>query len=277
MSWKLWKREEDASDTRSCPAEARNAADELNWSPRPGCFERHLQRKFGNVLFPPPSRVVMQFQIDEAKARDLAEADAFRAEVGQLLESMSRLSSGETTITFSQWARMRERLGGLLDRPNELGGHLEQERSILSMLWDGLIAVGHESLKNHRGLLDRFEEVSSYSKSIRPYRSAFTAQVLREDTPIMPGELVPSLLTEDIDTVRSFVEFISAQLEVPQDSSKDSDLARQVAALTPDEQRALVRLQLEAAQFIEEFKKTNRITPELEDKLHALGVFLEPP
>jgi hypothetical protein len=37
------------------------------WSKNPGCFERHLQRRDGNVLFPLERRSVTNKSIEEAR------------------------------------------------------------------------------------------------------------------------------------------------------------------------------------------------------------------
>ena len=51
------------------------------WSDYPGCFERHLQRRDGNPLFPPERRIVTKKEIDEAKAKDLIEYNQFAEKV----------------------------------------------------------------------------------------------------------------------------------------------------------------------------------------------------
>jgi hypothetical protein len=47
------------------------------WSEKPGCFERHLQRRDGNLLFPPERRIVTYKEIEEAKEKDRAERQVF--------------------------------------------------------------------------------------------------------------------------------------------------------------------------------------------------------
>lgn len=48
------------------------------WSDCPGCFERHLQRRDGNILFPPERRLILRKDIEEAVEKDRIEAQLFK-------------------------------------------------------------------------------------------------------------------------------------------------------------------------------------------------------
>src|SRR5271169_6485620 len=65
--------------------------DKLVWSANPGCFERHLQRRVGNPLFPASSRYVTQVEIDGARARDSREAEIVRNEFVGLCRRIAQM------------------------------------------------------------------------------------------------------------------------------------------------------------------------------------------
>src|SRR5437879_5488623 len=51
----------------------------IAWSSRPGCFERHLQRRHNNPLFPPSRRIVTQEEVTAAHIADLRNRQDFMA------------------------------------------------------------------------------------------------------------------------------------------------------------------------------------------------------
>jgi len=51
------------------------------WSEFPGCYERHLQRRYKSLLFPPERRSVSKKEIDEARERDNFDRARFIEEI----------------------------------------------------------------------------------------------------------------------------------------------------------------------------------------------------
>jgi hypothetical protein len=47
------------------------------WSEHPGCFERHLQRRYKNILFSPERRLISKKDIEDARQRDKLDQDIF--------------------------------------------------------------------------------------------------------------------------------------------------------------------------------------------------------
>jgi len=177
---------------------------ELAWSIEPGCYERHLQRRHQNPLFPSASRVVTQEEVDAARTHDAAEAKAFRAEVWELVRTCSpqKLSG---PLTVRQAFEIRQKIDDLMDRAAELGGNLAKEEEMLSKLYEALISDvrrGLEQLKNDEALqhLQKAEEFRA--KGVEQFYDRFAAQMNREDSPIKPEEIVPSLLTEKPETIQ---------------------------------------------------------------------------
>jgi hypothetical protein len=56
------------------------------WSDSPGCFERHFQRREGNLLFPQERRVVTKKEIDEAQQIDRIEQQQFKKKLKIFLQ-----------------------------------------------------------------------------------------------------------------------------------------------------------------------------------------------
>jgi hypothetical protein len=79
-------------------------AGSIVWSDQPGCFERHLLRRYNNPLFPPDLQLVTQAQVDAARQRDLEERQAFLARCVRY----STLSA----ITSVFWSSVKSMNGG---------------------------------------------------------------------------------------------------------------------------------------------------------------------
>jgi hypothetical protein len=173
------------------------------WSDKPGCFERHLQRRDGSLLFSPERRIVTHKEIEEARERDGLERQHF-AEKARAFASSTLVDIREQEMSMSL-----DRVGSVLRELMEL---LEEAASI-----GGDIAYPLEHLKNEEEmLLEAIGQVSpegadllkkAQSQSILK-RSPYLAQATRKDSPIPPEEEVPALLCEDLATI-SFHGFMS--------------------------------------------------------------------
>jgi hypothetical protein len=179
---------------------AKEQHSELVWSADPGCFERHLQRKYQNPLFPPASRVVTQGDVDAARARDAVEADSLLEEITKTLEPLK----GRGPVTVSQMCKDRTCLETLMQRASEIGNRTA-ERATAKLYW-ALISDMEMALANDEKETKLFQEVTEeYVKRALPYTNRFVGQLCRENTPIKPDEVLPALLTEDLESIKKFL------------------------------------------------------------------------
>ena len=161
--------------------------EESPWSDNPGCFERHLQRREGNLLFPPERRIVTQKEIDEAKERDRIEQQRFAEKVRTI---SSKLREQES-IPLSQITSTLNEIQELIEEGTSLGcdiGHLEKAE-------EKLMQSANEALPDCADLLKKAGNLSALNRI--PY---FT-QSLRKDSPILKEEEIPALLSEDLKTI----------------------------------------------------------------------------
>ena len=224
----------------------------LIWSESPGCFERHLQRRCDNPLFPAKRRIVFQSEIDAARARDAAEAEGFRGEYRHLLEQVAQLSEPGTV---HQVFELRQKIEDLLERAAQLGGDLEKERASLHELYGVTIAsvkdaLDKSNLEEATGQLQKAEAIKG--TGMRLFHNDFIAQIGRDDTPIKPEEVVPALLTEDPETIQIAVEALN---------------------FTPE---TMEQVRREATQLIGEVEADGGQVPGKSDKLRALGLQAQP-
>ena len=171
---------------------------ELIWSQNPGFYERHLQRKYQNPLFPPASRVVTQGEIDTARMRNLSDAETLRKELHHLIKEET---SGIKAADSSTLDKIREKIDDLMQRAAEIGGDGGDEiGKSLASLRSGLIADWRKGLQDigNTQALNALEEAEQFvDENIKPFRNQFVAQMSRME----PDDVVPALLSEDLETI----------------------------------------------------------------------------
>lgn len=218
---------------------------ELVWSADPGCFERHLQRKYQNPLFPPVSRVVTQEEVDAARARDATEAQTLWQNIPRAIEP---LKGGP--VTYSQLAEAREQLDRLMQRAAEVGDRAA-EKAAAQLYW-ALIRDMERALAADEEASQALQKANEdYVRRVLPYTNRFVAQVCRKDSPIKRDEVLPALLTEDIESIKKFLTMVA----------------------NDDELRNLHKnLPSEALELITQTEATGAIIPDADTKLEVLGI-----
>ena len=158
------------------------------WSKVPGCFERHLQRRDGNILFPPERRRISKEEIAQARKRDEMDKERF---VKEILEFEAQIRNP----VYVDYSSALQKIQGFLEEAASIGGDIGHVIKILEDLEDKTMEYLNEKTPEGNHLL---EKAHSYSVVAR---TPFLAQHKRIDTPILETEQVPTLLSEDLDTI----------------------------------------------------------------------------
>lgn len=166
--------------------------EESPWSENPGCFERHLQRREGNILFPPDRRKVTKQEIDEAKAKDLKEQQQFAEKVDSIEK---RFRSSGKEITPNQGNAFLQEAQNLLEEAASIDGNIGKYVQVLEVIEDGLMKSLGEIIDDGENLLKQAQSLSTLK------RSPYIAQFSREDSPILKDEELSTILSEDLDTI----------------------------------------------------------------------------
>ena len=225
----------------------------LQWSDHPGCFERHLQRKYKNPLFPPEARIVTQEQIDTAREKDRLEAEEFREQIGTALKPLKDLTAENRAIPTTVLFNCRRRIDELFHRAAQLGGNLSQERGKLRKM-QSIVTEMVASLPLKAELRQEWSEAVAMKTQFQNQfeNNCFLAQALRSDSPITSGEFAAALLTEEPEVIRTVVELLDQRDE------RDG---------------AAAEFQQWAVDLIAELRARGEMSAtESEEKLQALGV-----
>jgi hypothetical protein len=220
-------------------------ADGLWWSERPGCFERHLQRKQRNRLFGAAAGTVSQADIGAARARDAMEREDLHAAVVGLVERLGGLHS---PLLLREAGMLREEIDTLLERAAELGSSALDDDARLTQLQDAVLRTIRTVGTQAPELKPIFAEAEHfYRANVMGSRNSFLAQCRRKDSPIRPEEFLPSLLSEDIQTIHA------------------------TAAIFAHDEALLGTLRDQARALAAEVEAAREAVPGLNDKLRALG------
>jgi hypothetical protein len=173
----------------------------LHFSARPGCWERHLQRKQGNLLFPESARRIKQSQVDEARRRDEEELWRFtEAFQGLMRDVMALPPQADSELIL----KLKERVDKLYEEASGLAGDLAGEKEslrriaevIMKSIWAG---IGNDA-QAHRELE---QEEAARTIHYRLLEYPIVAHLLRPDSPITEEDLVPTLLSEEEADLRA--------------------------------------------------------------------------
>lgn len=218
---------------------------DISWSDNPGCFERHLQRKCGNPLFPPDKRNVTQREVDLARQKDEQDAAVLQEE---LREHMTSMISLPDEIDSPGCNKVRRSIDRLLCRAAEIGGAAGHEISnTLLEARKCLIQSWREGLTNREDaqkVLQKAEDAFN-TFGMRLLENTFVAQMSREDTPITREDIIPALLSESPDTIRTAMKLIN-------DNVKHE-------------------IRQGCIQLLHDAKAGGTSIPQLDEKLNALG------
>lgn len=177
-----------------------------------GAFERNLLRKRNNILFGPAGERVTPADIDAASRKD---QEALQAFVVELRETLERAVALEPNVDSQVVLDLKADVDALYDRCFVLPGDRSAEKTALLKLLEVLMrsvwrGAGND-LQAH-AQLEEEETARRLHHELLQY--PLIAELLHPDSPVDPGELLPSLLSEDDGTVRAaMVLFDTGQLQ----------------------------------------------------------------
>jgi hypothetical protein len=215
----------------------------VHFSSEPGCWERHLQRKYGNPLFPEAARTVSQARIDEARRKDDEEVRAFQQDFQQALKEVSEFTGHvDTEIILG----IKERLDRLYEQCAGFSGDYSAEKQALLRLSQVIMqAIGRaaagdtlaeEELKKEQAAREIHQKLLDY---------LLVPHLLRADSPITREDLVPTLLSEDPETVRVVMSLFDPeqQAELRQEALDLVEALQRTGVLPPSAQASFQAMQ----------------------------------
>jgi hypothetical protein len=155
-----------------------------------GCFERHLQRRRHNPLFPMDRQDVSEIEIHHARQRDNDERAALRSQIVEILRPMLE---GPDSTDEQMAVDLLETIHHLIERVCESDQGLQQEAAALLQGYQRL----SESMRIRRSS-EQCATLDAAAGALRAQSALLNSPLLatlsRHDSPMRPDELVPSIL-----------------------------------------------------------------------------------
>lgn len=161
-----------------------------------------------NALFPVERRSISRAELLEAKMKDWNDLRQLETDVDNLFSELTKASEQKPpSVPYSDVLDLRKPFERLIFRAAEIGDIACQQsealrhvyKSVEQILRDGCPSEGKAELES---LLADSEQ------HWQRWTNQFVKQWKRGDTPIPGDELLPSLLTEDVETVRFFASML---------------------------------------------------------------------
>jgi hypothetical protein len=177
----------------------------------PGVREAHLLRKRNNPLFRPAARAVANEQLASARLEDGVEMDNFMRDFRELVQQAADLEANTPSETV---LALKEQLDQSYQRACALPGDQSQVKDAIRKLIVIIMQAVRGGIGNDSYAAARLDEEDAarqthYALQELPLVAALT----HPESPVGEDELIPSLLSEDDDSLlRCLLIFDSTQV-----------------------------------------------------------------
>ena len=165
----------------------------------PGCFERHIQRRYNNPLFAEYARALAEDDLYQARKQDEQDAQRFHQSFQSLLSEMVELPDKEDTEVI---LKQKGRIDELYTQCASLGGDHSREKEALNKLNEVLMTAIRSAAGNDPQAIEELSrEQAAREIHLNLLEFPLVADLLRTDCPVAEDELVATLLSEEATTL----------------------------------------------------------------------------
>jgi hypothetical protein len=188
-------------------------ADNIKFSAEPGAYERHLQRKVNNPLFPESDQQLLAAEVDQAREKDQQDLRAF---LDSFQETVKEAATLDHSVDSDIVLDLKERLERLYVSSASLAGDLDTYQQALLKLIDICMASirrGAEDDPVAQKKID--EEIQARRIYFKLLDTPLVADLMRGDEIVSADDLIPTLLTQaDAELVNTLELFEAEHLEL---------------------------------------------------------------
>ena len=206
----------------------------LEFLEQSGCWERHLQRKINNWLFPEDRRNPGNEELLLARQKDHQERQEFLELFHQIVIDALNL---QPNVPSELVLQLKERMEKLSILGHSIGGSLARELTSIEKLQQVIMRTVQQSIGDDPlAKVELEKEAAAFELHQSLLKFPMVALLLRPESPILDDELVPTLLSEDVESLSA------------------------VLCLFDEEQ--LSKLRLEAAELLSELTRCGKHLPD---------------
>lgn len=170
------------------------ALSKIERNKRPGCFERHLQRRYNNPLFPLKRRSISKEELTDARKKDTQNFKDFLKQYTLWLDNVKNIN--ENSSLNDLMISLKD-THYLIVLAATFGGDLEEEISVLKHMEEKFTSIMNIKLPQGTKNIKDIHSLNIIEST--PY----LAQLKIKDTPILKDEELATLLSEDVNTIRA--------------------------------------------------------------------------
>lgn len=181
------------------------------WSRYPGSFERHLQRREGNPIFPEGTRNPANEEIKAAREKDAVDFKTAEDTALEWLKGVAELvgPAGSEKVMVREMSDYHKASSDVMAACAEAGGraevYLNKVRSVDETIAVETVNAIEKSSPEDAEILRGADAVWVAMRAV--LTQPFAAQYSRKDGPIKSTEVVAALLCESVQTVQEIVDF----------------------------------------------------------------------
>lgn len=165
----------------------------------PGCYERHLQRRYNSPLFSSHASTPDEEELFFARKQDEGDEQRFQQSFHGLLNEMVELPEREDTDVI---LKQKSRIDELYTLCASLGGDHSREKQALNKLNDVLMAAIRSAAGNDPQAIEELaREQAAREIHLNLLEYPLVADLLRNDSPVAEDELVATLLSEETEVL----------------------------------------------------------------------------
>jgi len=181
----------------------------LEFSPHPGCWERHLQRQHDNLLFAKTAEAIDQHKVDHAQQQDEDERQTFMTAFKVLLLSFGDLKAQEESQRILD---LQADIDTLYADCASLGGDFHAEKAGLRKLSELIVKSILSSTDHDEETLQNLDtEHKARKMHFALLEHSLIAHILRQNSPIEQNQLVATLLSEDDSSLRAAMSLFNME------------------------------------------------------------------
>ena len=195
-----------------------------------GMHERHLLRKDGNPLYQLPVADYSAEELLQARQRDHEELHRFHDEMRAVIQQAIEL---EASVESEVILELRGKLDQLYTRCSGFGSGCSEHKQNIRKLIDLVMkAVWQAAADDPQARMELEQEEMARQQHYRLLEYPLVADLIRPDTPINNGELVPTLLQAESEELEAVLwMFEPQQLKQMCDEAEKLLLQRKEAGL----------------------------------------------
>lgn len=193
----------------------------LSFSSTPGCRERHLLRQYNNPLFGKKASSITQVMVDQAHQDDLKEYEGFLSDFNTLLLEISQLEGQVETELILE---LKERIDRMYDLSTSFGNDNSKYKQALMQLYEVIMKIIRQyAADDDLAMSELNKEQAARTLHLELVEYKLVSDLLRQESPILEEDLVPTLLSEKADSVGAVMNLF--------DSSQQQALRNKAQAL----------------------------------------------